>query len=241
MERGVFRTTEGTAVTAVTADEMRAVDDVATDELGLSLLQMMENAGRALAEHVLETTDGPVVVATGNGGDGGGDSSARDTSGITTEASVSCSTAPPPRSRGQQPTSSARSIQSTSPPQSEQTENLPPDTQVVVDALIGYGLSNPARGTAKDLIGEINHHDAALVSLDVPSGLDATSGRADGPVVDPDQVLTLALPKTGLTGLGCPLSLADISIPRWVYEQLDIPYETPFDTRYSIPLESTAP
>lgn len=71
MERGVFRTTEGTAVTAVTADEMRAVDDVATDELGLSLLQMMENAGRALAEHVLETTDGPVVVATGNGGDGG--------------------------------------------------------------------------------------------------------------------------------------------------------------------------
>jgi hypothetical protein len=63
MTRGTFRTPAGCEVTAVTAAGMREVDRVAVDEVGLRLLQMMENAGRALAWHVRDVReDGTGVV-----------------------------------------------------------------------------------------------------------------------------------------------------------------------------------
>jgi hypothetical protein len=63
MTRDTFRTPAGCEVTAVTAAGMREVDRVAVDEVGLRLLQMMENAGRALAWHVRDVReDGTGVV-----------------------------------------------------------------------------------------------------------------------------------------------------------------------------------
>ena len=47
---GAFETADGTPVTAVTADEMREVDRVAVEDVGVDLLTMMENAGRNLAK-----------------------------------------------------------------------------------------------------------------------------------------------------------------------------------------------
>jgi NAD(P)H-hydrate repair Nnr-like enzyme with NAD(P)H-hydrate epimerase domain len=72
MDERAFRTGTGRQVPAVTAAEMREVDRVAVEEFGVSLLQMMENAGRNLARHVREVGAGPVVVLAGNGGNGGG-------------------------------------------------------------------------------------------------------------------------------------------------------------------------
>ena len=60
---------------AVTADEMREVDRVAVEEFGLSILQMMENAGRNLADHALQVLgahEGEVTILAGAGGNGGG-------------------------------------------------------------------------------------------------------------------------------------------------------------------------
>jgi NAD(P)H-hydrate epimerase len=64
-----FTTVDGQDVGSVTAEEMRAVDRVAVEDIGLALLQMMENAGRTLAWHVRDSGDGgPVVDALiGNG------------------------------------------------------------------------------------------------------------------------------------------------------------------------------
>ncbi len=70
-----FHTEDGAAVPAVTADQMREVDRIAVDEFGLGILQMMENAGRSLAEHVLAMlagAEGEVTVLAGSGGNGGG-------------------------------------------------------------------------------------------------------------------------------------------------------------------------
>ena len=47
----IFRTQEGIVVPAVTAEQMREVDRVAVEEFGLGILQMMENAGRNLAQN----------------------------------------------------------------------------------------------------------------------------------------------------------------------------------------------
>jgi NAD(P)H-hydrate epimerase len=65
-----------------------------------------------------------------------------------------------------------------------------------------------------------------VISLDVPSGVDATSGQTPGSHVRASQTLTLALPKTGLDVVGVGrLTLADIGIPVGVYKSvgLEIP------------------
>jgi hypothetical protein len=64
VDDGLFRTAEGDAVTAVTAEEMRTVDRVAVEAFGVDLFQMMEHAGRNLALAARERrAAGPVVLA----------------------------------------------------------------------------------------------------------------------------------------------------------------------------------
>jgi NAD(P)H-hydrate epimerase len=100
--------------------------------------------------------------------------------------------------------------------------------EVVVDALVGYGLSGDLRGTPRTLVETIELVDSTVVSLDVPTGRDATTGGVLGAAVDPDRILTLALPKTGLSAVEAPIELADISVPAGVCERLGIDYENPF-------------
>ncbi len=111
-------------------------------------------------------------------------------------------------------------------------------SQVVVDALIGYSLRGAPRGRVADLIHLCNQHAAQVLSLDVPSGLDATTGKAPGQVVRPDRTLTLALPKTGLRALRGEIYLADIGIPPEVYQRLGLTFEFPSENRYWIRLWS---
>jgi len=72
---GLFITSDGLPVPAVNAKEMRLIDEIATGEFGLGILQMMENAGRALTEQAMNMLTSPsdtVVVFAGSGGNGGG-------------------------------------------------------------------------------------------------------------------------------------------------------------------------
>ena len=68
-----MRSLSARAVAALTADEMREVDRATVDDLHIELVQMMENAGRALAELAMRRfVPGTVVVLAGPGGNGGG-------------------------------------------------------------------------------------------------------------------------------------------------------------------------
>lgn len=69
------RTLDGTAGSAATVEKTREVDRVAVEEFSLSILQMMENAGRNLALHVIDMLEGgrgQVTILAGPGGNGGG-------------------------------------------------------------------------------------------------------------------------------------------------------------------------
>jgi NAD(P)H-hydrate epimerase len=74
----------------------------------------------------------------------------------------------------------------------------------------------------------MNELTGPIVSLDIPSGIDATTGEPLGVAVTPDRTVTLALPKMGLDASTGALYLADIGIPRTVYDRLGIEYEPPF-------------
>jgi hydroxyethylthiazole kinase-like uncharacterized protein yjeF len=70
--------------------------------------------------------------------------------------------------------------------------------EVVVDALFGTGFQGEPRPEAAALIERINTADAAVVSVDLPSGVDASSGEVAGAVVDADLTVTFHAPKVGL-------------------------------------------
>ncbi|QGA84076.1 NAD(P)H-hydrate epimerase [Halomicrobium sp. LC1Hm] len=236
MDTDAFQTPTGRSVTAVTAEEMRAVDGVAVDDFGISLLQMMEHAGRNLAAVVRADEPDSVVVLAGNGGNGGGGlCAARHLANRNVPVSVVLDRPPEGldgAARTQYETLAAMGVSV----DSGETALDQSASVTVVDALIGYGLDGALKGTAADLVERVGDGDTHVVSLDVPSGVNATTGERAGPAVDPDRVVTLALPKTGLTGLDARVTLADIGIPAGVYASLDIPYSTPFDDEYWIDL-----
>ena len=107
----------------------------------------------------------------------------------------------------------------------------PVEADLVLDALMGYSLHGDPRGRAAELIRWANDRGASVCSLDLPSGLDATTGRVGDPCVRASATLTLALPKAGLAtapDVVGELYLADISIPPAVYARIDVPIEAIF-------------
>jgi len=231
MKPDAFETADGTSVPAVTADEMREVDRIATRDVGLGLIQMMENAGRNLARSVLTDSPASVAVLAGDGGNGGGGlACARHLANRGVDVTLVLDRDPGDLSGAA--AEQFRVLSAMGLPVAE----APGDVDVVVDALVGYGLDGPARGDAKRLIEAADDCPAPVVSLDVPSGTDATTGEAPGSAVTPDRVVTLALPKTGLAARSDPVVLADIAIPAVVYDCADLGHDSPFTGDYLVDL-----
>jgi NAD(P)H-hydrate epimerase len=230
MEREAFRTGTGRPVTAVTAEEMARVDRVAVEEVGLEVRQMMENAGCILAHHVRAVADGSVLVVAGNGGNGGGGLvCARHLANRGVDVQVVLDR--PAEGLTGDAAHQHRILAEMDVPIGTGVAALEGmGDRTVVDALIGYGLSGAVRQPADAFIEWMVDHALPVVSLDVPSGLDATTGEPRPVAVHPARTVTLALPKTGLKDRVGTLYLADIAIPQTVYERLDIPYERPFDS-----------
>jgi NAD(P)H-hydrate epimerase len=93
-----------------------------------------------------------------------------------------------------------------------------------VDGVIGYSLKGSPEGPAADLIHWANGQDAPVLSLDVPSGVDAETGVALDPAIRASATLTLALPKEGLRAPDAEryvgeLYLADIGVPPSLYSR----------------------
>lgn len=232
-----FRTPGGTEVPAVTADEMREVDRVAVEETGPTLHSMMENAGRSLAETVVEYRGSrePVVVLAGGGGNGGGGLvAARHLAnhGVPVEVVLDRPPGEYEGVTGQQ----LATVRATGVPVDAGTTTVPA-SGVAVDALVGYSLRGGPRGRVATLVEALDGRDDPVVSLDVPTGVDATTGERPGASVTADHTLTLALPKTGLDGLESSLSVADVGIPAVVYDRAGVAYASPFGEGYRVPLD----
>lgn len=215
-------------IPAITTDQMREVDRLMVEAYGIELLQMMENAGRHLAHlarrRFLEgdPRGASVVVLAGTGGNGGGGLvAARRLHGWGT--SVHVVTTKPSSAYDGVPAHQLRILQNIDVP-IRQAEGEPtlPAADLLLDALIGYSLSGDPRGAAARLIQAANDHPASMLSLDVPSGVDAKTGTVHAPTVRADATMTLALPKIGLgadaaaKAVGA-LFLADIGVPPSLY------------------------
>jgi NAD(P)H-hydrate epimerase len=69
---------------------------------------------------------------------------------------------------------------------------------VVVDALLGTGFRGKVAGDLATTIELINNCTAPVIAVDIPSGVEADTGRISGPAIKADLTLTFGLPKVGL-------------------------------------------
>ena len=230
------RPAKGISVPSITTEQMREVDRLMIEEYGIVLLQMMENAGRNLARLATGLAGGApksilVLAGTGNNG-GGGLTAARHLSNMGSRVRVILTEAV--EKLGDAPTHQASTLRQMGvalpevgviPAERLRSEFAQAD--LVVDALIGYSLSGPPRGPAAALIESANAGGTPILSLDVPSGLDAGSGRVYEPSVRATATMTLALPKTGLSTATTrersgELYLADLSVPPTLYDRIGV-------------------
>ncbi|MDQ3691355.1 MAG: NAD(P)H-hydrate epimerase [Chloroflexota bacterium] len=218
---------------------MLAADRIATDRIGLSLLLMMENAGHSLADLTRLTLGGSVsgrsiVVLAGTGNNaGGGMVAARRLAGWG--AWVRIAFAQPirrlrPAPRAQlEPLLAARVQAAVVGHDLSQGEVMSEvrRADAVIDALIGYSLAGAPDSTYRPLIELAAAGSGAVISLDLPTGVDASTGERPGAAVAADATLALGLPKRGMMiGEGARLSgagyLADIGLPSSIFAELRI-------------------
>ena len=217
----------------ISASQMIVVDRAMMADYGITLMQMMENAGRHLAHLArLRFLNGDargkkVTVMAGTGGNGGGALvAARRLHNWGALVSVLLT-----RTRDEfvdMPRHQLESLQAMRVPiyMPAACDEIPP-ADVVLDGIIGYSLRGAPQGATAELIGWAAGQSAPILSLDTPSGLDVTSGIVHEPAIHATATLTLALPKTGLMRETVKqfvgeLYLGDISVPPQLYGLPDV-------------------
>ena len=232
-------TKQYTPVVAVDEGQMREIDRMAVEDYGLGILQMMENAGRNLAltaiEMLQKTNLERILVAAGSGGNGGGGvCAARHLHNHGVPVSI-VPTRPPEKARGALRVQ-LQIISQMPIPILLPTDSLLPEF-LILDALIGYSLQGPPSDRAAELIERVNASGSPVLSLDLPSGVDASTGKTPGVFVQANRTLSLALPKQGLSNPACgDLFLADIGIPDTLYRSMRLSPLPEWGQEYRLPL-----
>ena len=207
------------ALPLINSRQVRQVDALAQERFGIGVDWLMEAAGWQVARQVPE---GAVVVCGVGNNAGDGIAAARHLHRWGRLVSVSC-------------IDSAK----LSGPAARELEALRKagvdvwpvlqlqDAEVVVDAIFGTGLTRAPEAKFAEWIEAVNASGKRVISVDVPSGLDADSGLAYAPFVDADVTVTLGLPKPGLSQFGGKVIVADIGIPFEAYAAVGV--EVPKD------------
>lgn len=226
----------------LTCAQTRRLDALAVETFGIPSIVLMENAARALtavARSMMQGADTRRVVIFAGPGNNGGDglASARHLHNAGCDVRI-CLAADPERVKGDAATNlaivramgiSVRVVDAGDPARSvdEMMDGWTPPG-LVIDALLGTGLTRPPRLPISTLIERINDLGAAgwcVLSADVPSGLDADSGQAAGAVVRADATVTFAALKPAFRVEAAGrfigrVSVGDIGAPRELLDRL---------------------
>lgn len=200
----------------VTSKQMRELDRRTIEHLGIPGAVLMDHAGRAVAACVRERAPGRIVVLCGKGNNGGdGWSAARwlHQWGLRVEV---LSLVDPTLLQGDAALM-AQAAQRSGVLYRVWDGTLP-EADLYVDALLGTGASRPPDGALAALIRAVNDTGRPVVACDLPTGVDADTGRVPGPAIRAEETVTMAAPKLGLCVTPGALysgrwRVADVGIP----------------------------
>jgi hydroxyethylthiazole kinase-like uncharacterized protein yjeF len=203
------------------APQMRAVDRWAIEQQGIPSLELMERAGEVVARAVEGLShDGPLVVVCGKGNNGGdGLVVARLLREAAREVCVVCVAQPselaPDARANLERLPGERPLHLQEPA----ARDALGQGDAIVDALLGTGFTGTPHGVVAEAIEAVNAAPGRVLSVDVPSGVDASSGIVAGVAVQARMTVSFHAGKPGLwihPGKGCAgdVSACEIGIPR---------------------------
>jgi len=213
----------------ITPAAMQRLDRLAEEKYGIPPLILMENAGRSAAEAVMRLLKGRrkrVVCVAGRGNNGGdGFVACRHlrNKGVCVEvfmmAGSKALTEDARLNRDILERSGCPVRQIATAADMRSLRRSLKRCTCVVDAIFVIGFSGAPRPPYDEAIAAVNASGRPVVSLDVPSGLDALTGRAQGACIRARTTVTFGYPKTGLARNDGPfyagrILVADISLPR---------------------------
>lgn len=195
------------------------------EKAGTSKAQLMEHAGEFAASVVETYAPKRVVVLAGFGNNGGDGWVAAD---ILQQKGISVDVVSPiepdeiksPIARHVARRTAGRDVSVVVGPSRTELVELLAQADVVLDAILGTGFTGAVRPPFSIWIPTLNELDLTVVSVDVPSGLDAETGRAEGPCVQATTTATLLAPKIGLYSADGPEFSGDVVCGQ-LYSQLD--------------------
>ena len=212
-----------------TAEMMLKADRRAIEEYGIPSIRLMETASRAVAEAAKAylRPGGTAVIFCGsgnNGGDGVGAAVELLRAGYAVRVYLTGErgrATPDWREMERRFNALGGTVG-----EFQEGAELPPGTEVVIDAIFGVGLSRPVAGRALEAIETINAARVPVVAADIPSGVEADTGRVSGAAVRADVTVTFSLAKIGhFAEPGCvhcgKLLIADIGIPKEILDACD--------------------
>ncbi len=221
------------------SSQMREADRRTVDDIGISSLVLMENAGRqavaAMEAMHSDLLERQVAVLCGRGNNGGdGFVVARTLAQRGVEVSVFL------LGRVSDVRGDARTnleilgrlgltvVEVADSQAWELHFSEVSDCTLIVDAIFGTGLNAPLSGLIESVVADVNASGIPVVAIDLPSGLSADSAEPIGPSIEAGLTVTLAAPKLPLvlppaeTRAG-DIVIADIGIPGEVLESVDGP------------------
>jgi len=219
----------------LTSSQMRALDKHAIDEIGIPGMVLMENAARSVIEEIEECFEDveflSVAVVCGpgnNGGDGFAIARHLHLRGADVDVFLVCD---PKELKGDALTNYKllEPIGLDPIPWNDDEEASLADYDLVIDALFGTGTVHKPEGRYLRAVEAINDSPAFVIAVDVPSGVDATTGEVPGAAVFADVTVTFQCAKSGLVlppgrDYAGDLVVAPISIP----EKEDVLAAAPF-------------
>jgi NAD(P)H-hydrate epimerase len=196
---------------ALTCQQIRELDVLAIEHVGIPGLVLMENAGRGVAEFVYDSLMNPagarVLILCGAGNNGGdGFVVARHLHNAGVQVAVAL-LVPPERPGGDAAVNlrilermGLRLLRTFEPEGLEEVQAEAEQADVIVDALLGTGSKGAPRGTMADLVRIANAAAGARrVAIDIPSGLDGDTGEVREPCFRAHATVTMVAPKVGCT------------------------------------------
>ena len=211
----------------LTAEEMAEADRASIEEFGIDVMSLMEKAGLGAASLARRMLGGSVsgrrvccLVGKGNNG-GDGLVAARHLHGWG--AKVLVVLGGERRELRDVPGRQLAAVDGMGVPVEGPGSGLG-GHDLIVDALLGYGSRGNPREPVAGLIRQANGSKVPVLAVDIPSGLDATTGTAGYPCIAARATVTFGLPKAGFLAAEArrvvgDLYLADIGMPEEVYRR----------------------
>ncbi len=220
----------------LTPRQMKTIDEVAINTLGIPGIVLMENAAIQTAfkaSSMLEGKGEPHITVIAGNGNNGGDALAVTRHLLTMGYAVSVFSMTDVDELLGDAYTNARILKNlgvnipvvSGKGDLERLEIACRDSDLVIDGIFGTGLNRLVQGIWSDVIDIINTFSAKILSIDIPSGIDGLSGKVLGNAVKADATVTFYLPKVGMVqhpGVSFmgELSVVDIGIPYALAEHM---------------------